>query len=470
MVRLEFPAQGYVNVRNTTLEFDVTLYAPATPQGQTRFQNDIQSIFSRLRILYGGTPLEDIIDYHYVRRMMTEWTGTNQNGLMDQSSIANGIGGQMIQTDGGGTVSGHVNVRQKMIHGYSGAPPVATSTPVVVATPADFTAGLQFDGVGDNTQNPAGVIGLTPVTRRYCVQLGAGLLNQDKLIPTKWMASQFAIELTLANAADCIYSPSAVPFGGNTITPVTPPTYAVSNVNLIPEILQFDPSYDEAFLQGLKSGGVPIKFASWHRYGFVTSGTNVSLNIQEKSRSVKSIYTVQKRASSNFASDSGACFFDTFQTGASTLQTYQYRVGGRYFPGAPVECSPSGSARSNGAAEAFSELEKALGTMGDARLSRPVCALTWGLQSGVPGTDLTELNFASGFHEYDYKYDLAKFGTNGVPTLVEQECKMDVLGSASYSTFCGTIPSQAFAMAINLETTNGSEVSGLNAEEQVLVF
>ena len=62
-MRLEFPAQGYVNPLNTTLEFDVTLNAFGTAGVDIiRFQNNIQSIFSRVRLLYGATPLEDIIN------------------------------------------------------------------------------------------------------------------------------------------------------------------------------------------------------------------------------------------------------------------------------------------------------------------------------------------------------------------------------------------------------------------------
>lgn len=60
---------GYVNPLNTTLEFDVTLVVPANPLGATtgaasgfdyslRFQSNIQSIFNRVRLLYGATPLE----------------------------------------------------------------------------------------------------------------------------------------------------------------------------------------------------------------------------------------------------------------------------------------------------------------------------------------------------------------------------------------------------------------------------
>ena len=62
------------------------------------------------------------------------------------------------------------------------------------------------------------------------------------------MASQLAIEITLEQAAACLYQ--AVAGSG------TAPTYQVANVNLIPEILQFDASYDSMFLRGLREGGV----------------------------------------------------------------------------------------------------------------------------------------------------------------------------------------------------------------------
>jgi len=443
VIRLEFPAQGYVNVNNTVISFDATLSGPAT--GTYRFQNDIQSCISRVRIIYGGTPLEDIIDYNIIRRCMTEWTGTTQNAVMDEAGICDGIGGQMV-CGGGGTaagdaqIHGHVNVRQKFIQGKSSL--IGTDA---LSTPANFIGSKTFGNVGDTVTNAAGA-GTDRVTRRYTIQLGAGLLNQDKFLPTKWLASQFAIELTLAPASDCIYSPNSTALTSN-------PTYAWTNINLIPEILQFDPSYDEAFLMGLKTSGVPIKFASWHRYGFVTSGTNISIQIQEKSRSVKSIYTVQKRNASNFTSDTGACFFDSAD--ASSLQSYQYRVGGRYMPGAPVENSQSGGAISNGAAESFVELSKCLNTLGDSRLSTNMSNLNWGLQKP-----------ASVQLENDYSFELVTVpGATGIPVLGQLEC---VTSTTVSSSFCGTLPSQMFAMAINLETTNGVEVSGLNAEEQVM--
>jgi hypothetical protein len=111
--------------------------------------------------------------------------------------------------------------------------------------------------------------------------------------------------------------------------------YCVFNVNLIPEILEFDASYDTAFLQGLQNGGVPLKFSSWHTFLFSSSkASTVNLLIQERSRSVKSIFTVQRLGQPDITVDNGATFFDTSNLpvlglDSGSMQNYQYRVGGR---------------------------------------------------------------------------------------------------------------------------------------------
>lgn len=70
------------------------------------------------------------------------------------------------------------------------------------------------------------------------------------------MASQLAIEIILENPASCMIAKA----GGAT---GAVPTYYVTNINLIPEILEFDSSYDAMFLKGLREGGVPIKVLSF---------------------------------------------------------------------------------------------------------------------------------------------------------------------------------------------------------------
>ena len=261
------------------------------------------------------------------------------------------------------------------------------------------------------------------------------------------MASQLAIEITLEQAQACIYAP----YQGASVT--GSPSYVVGNVNLIPEILEFDASYDSMFLQGLQTGGVPIKFASWHTFIFSSSSAaNVNLLVQERSRSVKALFAVQRRSQPLFNTDSGSLFFDTSAAGTSSLQTYQFRIGGRYFPAAPVQTSTNiGSSISNGACEAYVELSKALNIVGDYRLSTGCNTQKWGMQ-----------NSGGTLQEYDYSSVFTGFAANGVPTVVTLE--------SATNSFCGTLGSQCFAMATDLETSNGVEISGLNAEEQVRFY
>jgi hypothetical protein len=125
-----------------------------------------------------------MIQYNQIVRNLTEWTATNQTGTIDQTSIAEGIGG--VQTaylqNTTGTVNagglGLVNVRQAFIQGYNYA--------------QNSTAGIVSKGFGV-VPNQASPSANTSSIRRYQVNLALGLLTQDKLIPAKFMASQLAI-------------------------------------------------------------------------------------------------------------------------------------------------------------------------------------------------------------------------------------------------------------------------------------
>lgn len=467
-IRLEFPAQGYVNPGKTTLEFDVQLlYVPgATEQCEVRFQNNIQSIFSRVRLLYGSTPLEDIPNYNVIVRSLTEWTGSDALGP-DQTSITDGIGGTHPTVSGAirtigttssgpntfGTGVGQAligNVRQKYIHGID------------TRGNADDVGGLCGFGAVPNGQTGVTITATgTPAmqatnpVRRYQVQLALGMLTQEKLIPTKFMASQLAIELTLAQPEDCIIFRSS-------ISPSVNPKYEVSNVNLIPEILEFDASYDESFLRGLQNGGVPIKFATWNNFRFSSAAnTNFNLQIQERSRSVKAIFALNRRQNGTFINDNGASFFTTAPGPASakgtTLQDFQFRIGGRYFPAAPVQNSLQvATSTPNGGAESYVELAKALNILGATTLSTSVAAHKWAMPSYAG--DFSTSTSAGILPEHDYRYALLGYRQGGIPVAKEM--------SSSTSAASGDLPSCCFAIATDLETSNGLEISGLNAEEQ----
>jgi hypothetical protein len=423
VMRLEFPAQGYLNPRNTTLAFDVVLVSSGgTAPNFCRFQNNIQSLFQRVRLMYGSTPLEDIIDYNVITRGLTEWTAT---GGADQLSITDGIGYSVPTSLGASTtglVSSFSNARQAIIQG------VDTSTGS--ATVLSLGAVPNISGA-----TSGGVTGL-PI-RRYTVQLNLGLLNQDKLIPIKFMASQLAIEITLATADACMISNAIGAGVARTVS------YEVRNVALLPEILEFDASYDAMFLKGMKEGGVPIKFQTWHTFTFGLQGaSSANIQIQERSRSVKSIYVIQRQPD-NTASDSHALFY---ATGTTTLQQYQFRIGGRYYPAAPVQCSASTAANiSNGAAEAYAELGKALRTLGDYRLSTSLTSPRWGYTTTLNTNAHSDGNLL----------------LTGIAAGIVTTAAMNAATAQGGGFF-----SQAFCMSTSLETTDGNEISGLNAEEQ----
>lgn len=478
VIRLEFPAQGYVNPANTTLCFDVVIDAGAGgAEEQLRFQNNIQSIFSRVRLLYGSTPIEDIVNYNVIVRALTEWTSSNPIAT-DQAACSEGIGGVTFGSAAGaaagalGTAAilnpqGLVNVRQAHIQGIDTITGPTTSVALVGAKGFGIVP-----NVGDNSKS----------IRRYQVNLALGMFTQEKLIPTKFMASQLAIELTLETPAACMYHRFAT-------APTTTPSYLVKNVNLIPEILEFDASYDSMFLMGLQQGGVPIKFCSWHTYIFSTGGSSrLNLQIQERSRSVKALFAVQRRSPAVFTTDSGALHFVTNNAaptsiGASppppqTLQNYQFRIGGRYYPAAPVQCAlNSGSFIPNGGAEALIELQKALNQIGDYRLSTGVNPKTWGIgpvYNGTPAASAVKGVYNNRYSEHDFNTSMVNM-INGVP-LMTGVTSYEATGSATTvapgggNAFAGNTGSANFGMAIDLETSNGVEISGLNAEEQVILL
>lgn len=401
-IRIEFPAQGYLNCANSSLVFDLSL---TVPDGWTmaRVQNNVQSIFRRIRWVYGSLVGEDVREYNVLVRMLTEATGTNQNGMMDQTGITEGVGGVTTGTDGNLT-----NTRATFIQ-------VARGTGNVYAVPSQ-----QIDGTAG-----------TP--RRYQVQIGLGLFQQNKLLPLKWMASQVTLELELDSFqnACCAKTPADT-------TSTTGAYFTVENMAYMAELLEFDGSYDAAFLEGLRGEGVPIKFASWDTFTHTPSAsTRQTLMIPERNRSLKAIFAVllprprvSNQGGSPFDSHamlsggSGAEPIGGVNEWRGHLSNFQWRIGGKYYPAQPVTC---GGQLTDGGAEAYFEYAKALNIVGDYRLSTGINPVRW-----------MNRDAASWCTDWDNI-------TGDGRTIFGPSC---------------------FVIAADLETSSGSEVSGLNGEEQ----
>jgi hypothetical protein len=124
----------------------------------------------------------------------------------------------------------------------------------------------------------------------------------------------------------------------------------------------------------------------------------------------------------------------------------------------------------NGGAEAWVELAKATNTLGDFRLSTPTTAATWATpQYNWPAPTGT----IRVLPEYDGRFAIATYDGSGRPTVYEvlapvrSGAENTALNENYYGgrAFFGE-GSAAFAMAQSLETSNGMEIAGLNAEEQ----
>jgi hypothetical protein len=495
--RLEFPAQGYINPMNTTIEFDLTIICDNMHTNERDFdlyfQNNVQSIFNKTRLLYGAQPIEDIQKHNVLVRQLTEWT-TSNGAIHDQASIAQGIAGttwmthqampRLIGSETGpsgvvpttkgiiGVGAHYTDVETSLVnartfnHGLIGNQAPATSS---------WNDSIFQTGVGNATKAyPAGTVEGTKftATRRYQVQSPLGLFQQGKLIPAKWMASQLAIETTLATPAQCMIHRKSLqmhnPTQDGTLTADGTATFQLSNINLIPEILEFDSSYDAYFLEGLGKGGIPISLSSFHTFTFSHTNSNTAnLVIQEKSRSLKAIYAIIRLEDEKIIDDCGA----TFAGLGNTLDSYQYRIGGNFYPLSPVICSSweTATATHNGAPEAFVELQKCLNTLGDARLSTNVNASSWARpcvtgQPGTPGypswqTSLYVPGVSGPTFQNTSDGLLAPFAAS---IQLNGEYASAIAHGSGMST--GSM-SSVFCMATNLETTNGTELSGLNAEE-----
>jgi hypothetical protein len=445
-IRLEFPAQGYVHGAHTTLEFDVTIqgYNEITSNTDRTnwtvwFQNNIGSIFSRIRLLYGSTELEEIQEAGFLIRQLTQFT-QSANSVFDQCSFE-GVGGTLENTFP--DPNGFRNNVRRISHCLS-------------------LMGVRT-GASDKLVGYPNLNRVSPptATARYQIQLPLGLFTQGKLIPVKFMASQLAIELTLAQPASCMMANpnSAWKSAQSRDLPTGTPTYSISNVNLIPEILEFDSLYDEHFLQGLQTGGMPLQFSTWNTFVQPVTGQYMQVAIQERSRSVKAIFGFIRKSQTSLLLDHGASFGD-IET--AILESYQYRIGGRYFPAAPVQVAAVQGYKGSGV-EAWTELEKALHIIGDSRLSVGVNSLTWNggiyplpaIWQGDRNTEGCPSYGADDFQVVVHERDDA-----GIPNLAASKL-------TGYGDLTSSVKgSSVFCMAINLETTSGREISGLNAEEQ----
>jgi len=373
IVRFEFPADGYCNMLNTALSFDVntSIVAPvvsvasgtagtsspaSTSSTQTITPANLattpylslprggaHNYFKRVRVLYGSLVLEDIQEYKTLTRMFTEMGvekayQASTGGILDghsESAMRNvgspftvpiGVAGNITTpttslsvTQDESTMMTNAlvdNLQTQQIQvggpiGWGKFVRTQTSSTTIAAPPAISGASPVFTDIGSDGTVSTTAVTNNNVTRTFTIQLLTGLTTLKKLLPLKWMASQLVIELTIAPVNE-IYMSNLY----------TQPTITLQNMNMVTELLEFDSSYDLAFFEGLNQPtGVPLKFTSWHYHQFAITGATQTYQIHERSRSVKAAFAVIRQLTPQLYFDTDWFFHNINDQYSATLTT-----------------------------------------------------------------------------------------------------------------------------------------------------
>lgn len=412
ILRMEIPAQDYVDPSHIYMSFKTRLYAGAgnnwvsssltTPLNPTsgipyldenrvlstsancmktvRFQPGIQCIFNRIKVLAGSTTIEDIQDYNDLYRFMLEATtspewrnsdGAEQEGFYDPENFK-----QMI------TVANHHSVEEPITYSkldYDSHPHVYTIRPML------------------------------------------GVLELGKLWPTKYMGN-ITLEFYLAENADCLWSTSsarmtetvyappatgertrplkievpavttssggnhAITLSVNSVPSIHHPTvvtetlpwasytgvqsavntsqgfvttdfpnayYQISDVELHVPFITVLEDFDRAMFSKIENGGLDLHFSTFHEHvRQITSTGRQNITFTERSLSVKGGFLVMKNSD-----DIRDIRIDTSFRG-NNMEWYQWKIGNEYIPAQKVDCHEGG-------ARPLAQLKMALHTFND---------------------------------------------------------------------------------------------------------
>ena len=343
------------------------------------------ALIRRLRILYGGMVLEDIQEYSTLSKIMYDTT-VSEEYKAGAGSLLEGTFHPSHRTSG------------VLADAYAEFADLATKAPQAYNSSS----------------------------RQIILNCMSGILNSKKLFPLKWMAAQFAIEIELNEADRALISSARL----------INPNYQLSNVCYIAEIMDFDSSFDYAFLTGLKSSGVPVKFSSWHWYAHNLQSLTQA-QIHERARSIKSAFSVVKDTVVDKGVDFDVFYHDANSSYSSagitqaaqeaSISEFQYRVGGKYHPAQPVDCT-------NGASEAYLELAKTINSLGDFTFSTGIRASDFSQHYCPPGRAASKFIMAMEFQNTDVFPDTIS-GINGEE---QSDINLTVKTSSSLASGVGT--------------------------------
>ena len=296
IVRIPINADSMLDVQNSYLKFDFKSVVNTHKIGL-----DLpQSFIKRLRILSGGTVLEDIDQYGRLYAGILYPAQANMEHLQSQTLCS----GQSNKVSDQNTQIKH-NVE------------------------------TQIDPAGELT---------------FCIHLASGLLNMDKYLPLVMMNAGFTIELEFDVKGSVGVSNNAGGYDWN-----------VSNFRYVAHLIDLERDFYDRLRMVMEGSGGVLQLAGQtfrHYSGQIgISDSNGTINIPARVKSIKSIFfknTIEAEITLNTK-------YGISNSPNRNMTEYQFRIGSVVYPPNAVKCNTALATLNNG--EPLLELEKAFGNL-----------------------------------------------------------------------------------------------------------
>ena len=380
IIRIPINADSLLDVQHSYLQFDLN----ATAANTRGIAPDIGVPFiRRLRIESAGTTLEDIDEYGKLYGNIL-FPAQASNGAVQEATITTkGIGstqGQLRQVGGGASAVANIADADVVLDGAAvinagavgNAGDIATAirqgVKNAINTNKDSILAQVNGGVitaaGPGNPKHAGTTSLRGTTSyKYSVSLVSALLNMEKYLPLVMMNAGITLELELDVAGSVGLQSNNFAAGDGVGNEA--PEWTISNVRYAAHLIDLQRDfYDKMRMVMEGSGGVLQLTGSTFRHyagslNAAADGTEV-INLPARVKSIQSVFFVLTPAASKTAANQ----FGVSNSLPMGLTEYQFRIGSVVYPPTAVKIDKVGTAYTN-KGEAYSELRKAFGTLGN---------------------------------------------------------------------------------------------------------
>lgn len=373
IIRIPINADSLLDVQHSYLSFDLVCNITNAGQPANRLAPDIGVPFiRRLRIESGGTTLEDIEQYGKLYGGILFPVQASSGAVKDATITTGGISrvdGTLTQlaAGAGGAAAGQI------ANSAFAAADAANPTRDEIRTGIDalrtgiVNAYNTRAVVGGSAGNVKHAVDTTLVANannklRYNVPLVSALMNMEKYLPLVMMNAGLTLELELdvAESVGCAQESAAV---GNAFEA---PDWQIQDVRYVAHLIDLQRDfYDKMRMVMEGSGGVlQLAGSTFRHYSGTTQAAATAtdiINLPARVKSIQSVFFTMTPSAQINANNR----FGISNSLPNGITEYQFRIGSVVYPPTPVQVRQGNGNTYDNKGEAYQELRKAFGTLGN---------------------------------------------------------------------------------------------------------